>query len=70
MGSYMMYNKNTNGLCPYCKNANNFSILGNRRPFQLLNKCNVCNKYSILNERNGTRYPLEDPLNSESMPKI
>ena len=69
MENYMTHYKNVNGLCPYCQAANNFSILHERRPMQKIHKCNICNKFCVFNERNGARYPLENPLDQNSMPK-
>lgn len=65
----MTYYKNTKGFCPYC-NANNCSILEQRRPFQKIHKCNSCNKYMVYNERNGVCYPLSNPMDSKSLPQI
>ena len=66
----MMPKKNMSGGCPYCSNMISFSELSERKPNQMVHKCNSCNKYMIFNQRNGARYPLADPTNINSLPNI
>jgi len=65
-----MHKMNANGLCPYCFTANNFSVIGQRKPQQMIHKCNICQKFMVFNDRNGGRYPLSNPNDQNSMPNI
>jgi len=61
--------KNTAGSCPYCLTTE-FVTVGPRRPGQRNEQCSACQQYHVLNERNGTRYPITTPTDVLSEPYI
>lgn len=65
----MSEHKQASGVCPYCSGAS-FSEGDLRRPMQRVDRCNACDKYSVLNLRNGARYPVSDPTDAESPPRV
>jgi len=65
----MLNRKQTSGSCPYCFGTS-FSEGSERRPRQRVDKCNACDKYSVLNLNNGTRYPLTKPDDESSSPHM
>jgi hypothetical protein len=65
----MAARSNASGMCPYCQRTV-FSSGTERRPGQLVQQCQniTCGGYSVLNTRNGARYPLADKTNPDSVP--
>ena len=63
----MKETKRLDGKCPYCQ-SDSFSQGENRRPGQRVDECNICNKFSVLSLRSGTRYPLSIPTDVNSPP--
>lgn len=63
----MLPHKKVDGKCPYCA-SNNFLNGAERKPGQRVDRCNVCNQYSVFVPVTSIRYPLDDPQNSQSPP--
>lgn len=67
----MAREKSTAGECPYCRGTG-FVFVKERRPQQLVERCGsvACGKYSMRSERTGARYPLMQPTDSNSDPRV
>jgi hypothetical protein len=59
--------KNAQGACPYCQGWD-FTEVSQRRPLQVVQKCCSCEKYLVLNQKTGARYPLDNPQDPQSSP--
>ena len=69
MESYLIRpHKRTNGSCPYCEGnkLDNFTFVKNTKSNNIIEKHEICDKYSMLGLNSGVRYPLQNPLDSDS----
>lgn len=60
--------KRINGSCPYCEGnkLDNFTFVKNSKGNNIIEKHEICDKYSMLSLNSGVRYPLQEPTNPDS----
>jgi len=65
------YFRSLTGSCPYCNTEEGeFVVACVNKPQQIIQLHNLCNLYSMLNEKNDARYPLQKPNDMKSEPYI